>query len=73
MDHFGAEIRQLRCFLIREIGNYDRVRHAARVGTEHAVDVSPDRDRISAQQGRKDRCREITAVSFESGGNAILS
>ena len=73
MDHFGAEIRQLRCFLIREIGNYDRVRHASRVGAEHAVDVSPDRDRIGSQQGRKDRRGEIAAVPFQRGGDAVLS
>ena len=73
MNDFRAEIRQFRCFLIGEIGNYHRVRHSSRVGAEHAVDVGPDRDRIGAQQCPKDRCREIAAVSFQCGGNAILS
>ncbi len=42
VNHLGAEIRQLHRLVVRQRIDGGRIRHPARVGRQHTVDVGPD-------------------------------
>ena len=70
MDHLGAEVRQLHGLVVRQRVDHLRVRHAARIGRQHAVDVGPDVNLGGIQQRAEDRGGEVAAVAPERGLHA---
>src|SRR6266511_1879329 len=55
VKHLRAEIRQLRCFGIRQVGDGARVRHDAGIGGHHSGHVRPDLDLVRAEGGADER------------------
>ena len=49
MDDLGAEVGKLHEFVVRELGQRERVRHQSGIGAHHAIDVRPDLEAIRGQ------------------------
>ena len=71
MQHFGAGRRDFLRFGVVEAGQQARVRHFARIGTEHAGHVGPDLDALRFQQCAEVRGRGIGTAAAEDGGGAV--
>ncbi len=72
VKHLGAEVRQLHRLAVRERVDDRGVRHATRVGRQHAIDVGPDVDLGRAQQRSEDGGGEIAAIASEGRLHAAL-
>ncbi len=70
MDHLGAEVRQLHRLVVRQRVDDLWLRHAARIGRQHAVDVGPDVDLAGIEQRAEDRGGEVAAVAAQRGLHA---
>ena len=70
MDDLGAEVGELHGLVVGELVDHLGVRHQARIGRQHAVDVGPDDDLGSLQQRAEDGSGKIAAVASERGLHA---
>ena len=55
MDHLGAKVRQLHRLVVRQRIDHLRIRHATRIGRQHAIDVSPNMNLARIEQGAENR------------------
>ena len=63
MNDLGAEVRQLHGLVVRQRVDDLGIRHAARIGRQHAVDVGPDVDLGGVEQRAEDRTGEVAPVA----------
>ena len=70
VDDLGAEIGQFHRLVVGQRIDDLGVRHAPRVGRQHAVDVGPDDDLLGIEQRAEDRARVVAAVAAERGRHA---
>src|SRR6185312_1838587 len=73
MKNFRAEVGELRRFLEADGADAVRVGTDARVGGHHAVNVSPNLDRLSIESGAYDGSGEIGASAPQSRRNTFAS
>ncbi len=65
MEHFGAEIGQLRSLAIRDHRDGTRLRHQPRVRRQHAVHVGPDDDFLRIHCRADNRRRVVRAAASQ--------
>ena len=71
VDDLGAEIGELHGLVIGQRVDDLGVRHQPRIGRQHAVDVGPNDDFRSLEQGAENGAGEIAAVAAQGGLNPL--
>ncbi len=72
MEHFRAERRELARFVEPDPGDDEGVRHDARIGGQHPVDIGPDLDRLRAERRADERCGVIRAAAPKRRSDSVL-
>ncbi len=72
VEHLRAEVGQFGGLLIAQARERERLRHYARVGREHAVDVGPDHALGSVEGAGQDRGRVVGARTPERRRHAVF-
>ena len=71
MQHLGAGGRDFLRFVVVETDQQSRLRHAARIGAEHAGDIGPDLDPISLQPRAEAAGAGVGTTTTEQAGAAL--
>ncbi len=72
VEHLGPEVGQLGGLLVAQARQRERVRHLARVGREHAVDVGPDHALGRVERAGQDGRGVVAARAAQRRRDAVL-
>src|SRR5438874_1594117 len=73
MQHFGAEVSQLRSFFEADNFYASRIPTDSGIGGNHAIHIGPDLDAVSVQAGTNNGGRKIGATASDRGSDSLLS